>query len=220
MAITGLYYINVEDDVLWTAKDEQHGIVMDPMTHMNLHMTQGMKWSQGGELTGMTDGGDTFTQVEAASHFDEDIPVTTLAITTMPFVYRYGSNGRFRVTAADNKTGYIASGDSYVSYNKETTGVWDLVESTGSTDYIIYFIAKTNFDQIPYVKFIGTETYSSRTNARDALLTDITAMNLAGTPGAELELQFAYICKRDGTVEDAGSPTYNVYVDLRGIPVN
>jgi hypothetical protein len=181
-----------------------------------------MVWvhGSGGAIVGLTDGGNKYTLIEASTHMDEDIPIATPNIVNTPFAYRYGSNGRFRVTTPNTDIGYMEPGNSVVSYNVFDNGSWGLAASTSSTDYIIYFLLKTNFSQIPYVKLIGTEVYASRSAARAALLNDIRAINLKGGPGAEMEFQAAYICKRNGTLEDAGSPTYNTHVDLRGIPVN
>lgn len=211
-----LYYLNKEDDILWWAKDEQHGFILDPMVHFNIHKTKGFQCIHGAEPSGFVDASDEFTGISQGIFLDEDIKNVLAAVSTMPFGYKYGSNGRWRMTAADNKVGHIVSGDTYVSYNVETTGVWGLQESTSSTDYIIYQIMATHFEDVPYFQAIGQQVFASRSAARDALYQHIKTINMQGTPGAEIQPIYAYICKRNGDLEEGPSPMYETTIDLRG----
>jgi len=212
-AITGLCYYDAVDKIGEYASDEQHGLIISPSTHFNLHMTRGFKWAVGGDIEGLTDGGDTFSKITASLHFDEDIPISTAEITTKPFMYRSGANGEWKLTSSTNKIGYIKSGDTYVSFNKKVAGVWGLEESTSSTDYIIMFDVKTNFAVTPYRTIIGQSAFPNRSSARDALLNELELVKLEGLPSTEIEFEAAYICKRNGTLEDDGNG--NTHIDLR-----
>ncbi len=218
-AICGLVYWNaVSGKAIVQAVDEQHGILMDASSHFNLHMTRGLKWAHGGLITGLADASDIYANIGVSLHFDEDIPISNSVIASTPFMYREGAAGGWVETAADLKIGHIVSGDTYISYNREVTGVWELVESSSSTDYIIYFMIKTNDANNPYKKIIGQTTYASRNTARAGLSNDLKAVHLSGMPSTECEFQFAWIAKRNGDLEDDGSG--NAYVDLRGININ
>jgi len=213
--ITGMYYYDATNDELYPAKDEQHGVALEPMAHYNMHVQHGFSWPHSGsEIEGLSDGGDTFTQITAGTFLDEDIEDTRSALTTLPFGYKIGSDGHWEFTTAGNDIGYIESGNTYVSYNDESGGTWSLVESTTATDYIIYIIVRTNLEDIPAFIAVGQQWYDSRAHARDGLENALHALNLSGLPGAEICHCFAYICKRDATLEDSGA-TAMTHVDLR-----
>ena len=217
-AIVGLCYYNATEETLWYASDEQHGIIMDSATHLRLHLVEGFSLApnqgSGALLTGLVDGGSTYTSIGTGLFADEDIYTMALLTTTHPFIYRDGADGEWRETTADNECGHTVSGDTYNSYNENTSGtIWQLTECSNSTDYVIMFFIATNFNSNPIKKIIGQQTYSSRNNARNGIKDELTALDLGGLPSEETEFLYAYICKRDGTVEDDGDG--NDYVDLR-----
>lgn len=215
-AIVGLAYYNATTGDFWGAVDEQHGLIMDSYTHFNLHLTRGFKWAHEGDIIGLADASDHYTEIEAGLHFDEDIPIVTEESTEHPFMYRDGADGAWRLSTADNKIALM--GTTYAVYNEFDGSNWVLTESTLSTDYIIYFFIKTNLADVPYAKIVGQKTYPSRSSARDGLANDLRAVKLSGLSSPETEFQFAWIAKRDGTLEDDGNG--NAYVDLRGLSVN
>jgi len=222
-AITGLAIYNKEQGYFYGAVDEQHGKDVPPSIHLDLHLTRGFKWEKGsgGEAIGFVDALSTFTSIGASRHWDEDIQVSIAELTTLPKMYLKTVDGvtGWAFTTADNNIGYIADGDTYVSYNKEiSNGVWDLVESTSTTDYIIYLILATNLIDVPKMIVIGQDAYPSRSSARRALSNSLKSVELLGLPSAESEWQFAYICKRNGRLEDDGNG--NAVVDLRGKNIN
>ena len=219
IAITGLVYYDAVAKSGWYASDEQHGVLMNSACHYRLHTVDNYKWSRiGGNIIGLTDASDTYTKIEWGIWEDEDISITIAETTEHPFIYRSGTNGEWKMTAADNKVGYVNSGDTYVCYNKYSGGTWQLIESNSSTDYIIYFFIATNFATHPIRKIIGQTTYSSRNAARKGLLNELKAIQTDGLPSAEMEFIYAYICKRNGDLEDDGYG--NAYVDLRGVNIN
>ena len=220
-AICGLVYWNAETQkAIIQAVDEQHGVNMDSSSHFNLHQTRGFTWAWGGEIEGLADASDVYTQITEAQHFDEDIAIRTALIDKTPFIYREGAVGGWVETIPDLKIGYIESGNSYISYNENVGGVWQLTQSTSSTDYIIYFMIKTNDRTHPYKKIVGQTTYASRNAARNGMKDDLKAVKLQGLPGVEIEFQSAWIARRNGTLEDSGSPLYSTHEDLRGMPTN
>ena len=217
-SICGMAYYNKEEGLFIPAKDEQHGCIYDAEKHLNDHLTKNLLWFTGGEQTGFADASDSYTSVSASTHFDEDIPISIAALTNMPFAYLKTQSGvdGYVFTTADTKIAHIASGDTYASYNGDTGGgVMGLLECTSSTDYVINMMLATNL-VAPYdkIKIIGTQTYSSRNKARAGLNNALSAIKLRGFPSAEAEWQFAWIAKRDGTLEDDGFA--NPVVNLRG----
>ena len=214
VCITGLCYVNATQSTLWYAKDEQHGILMDAATHFRLHLGEGAIWMQGAAIDGLEDASGTYTDIAVGVFADEDITFSTATASTHSFMYRDGASGDWRETSADNKCGHIVSGDTYCCWNQNTSGtIWELTECTNSTDYIIMFFLWTNFSNSPIKKIIGQKTYSSRSLARAGLKNELTAIKLAGLSTTESTFLYAYICKRNGDVEDDGDG--NDYVDLR-----
>jgi hypothetical protein len=214
VAITGLCYYNKTEETLWVASDEQHGIIMDGATHLRLHLVEGATFIRGALLTGLVDGDSTYTNIALGVFADEDINQVTILATTHSFLYRDGALGEWRETAKDNECGHTVSGDNYNSWNENTSGtVWQLTECTNSSDYVIMFFIWTNFDGSNIKKIIGQKTYSTRANARKGIKNELTAIELAGLPSEETTFLYAYICKRNGDVEDDGDG--NDYVDLR-----
>jgi len=216
-AICGLVHWN-GSEIIVQAKDEQHG-GMEPATHLRLHLADGAKYAQGGDITGLVDASSTYTSIAAMLSVDEDINIMTAETTTAPFLYREGATGVWKQTAVDNNIGHIASGDTYISWNEWTGSTWQLTESASSTDYIIYYFLWTNDSVNPIKKLVGQQPYASRSDARDGLLSEIGKIDIGGFPSTEAYLMYAYIAKRNGTLEDDGEG--NTYVDLRGkIPFN
>ena len=216
-AICGLCYYNNAEGTVWGAPDEMHSVVMDASTHFRLHMCDGYKYSSGGEITGLVDAGATYTGISEGVHFDEDIVITTPAQTALYWMYRDGIDGAWKLSSsADTNVTYM--GASYAYWNEYTGGAWQLTESTSSTDYIITYLLATNFTEIPLVKLVGQQVYPSRSDARKALKNNLHTLKLEGFPSTECEFQFAWISKRNGTLEDDGDG--NAYIDLRGVNIN
>ena len=82
-----------------------------------------------------------------------------------------------------------------------------------ATDYVIYYFLWTNDAKNPVKKIIGQQAYSTRSNAREAMQTEIGNLQIDGFPSTEAYLMFAYIAKRNGTLEDDGNGS--AYIDLR-----
>lgn len=212
-AICGLVYWN-GTEIIVQANDEQHGVRVNPPFHFSHHLTTGSLWSMGGDVTGIVAGNSTYTGIATVVSLDEDIVNITNSTTTHPFIYRDGADGVWKQTIADNNIGHIVSGDTFISWNEWTGATWQLTESSTSTDFIIYYFLWTNDSVYPIKKVIGQQTYASRNAAREALLTEIGKIDLQGLPSTEAYPMFAYIAKRDNTIESDGDG--NTYVDLRG----
>lgn len=214
VAITALCYYNATEETIWPASDEQHGIMMDSATHLRLHLVEGAVFIQGLLISGLEDGESTYTSTALGLVADEDINLMTSLASTHSFIYRDGAAGEWRETALDNECGHVVSGDTEISWNENTSGtVWQLTEATSSTDYVIMFFVWTNLTNGHIKKIVGQQTYSSRSNARNGIKNELTAIELAGLPSSETTFLYAYICKDNGDVEDDGDG--NDYVDLR-----
>jgi len=122
-------------------------------------------------------------------------------------------DGAWVETAADLNIGHIVSGDTYISWNEFTGGVWQLSESTNVTDFIIYYMLWTNDVNNPIKKIVGQQAYSSRSNARDGMLKELGNIESQGLPSSEAYFMYAYIVQRNGDLEDDGDG--NTYVDMR-----
>ena len=217
-AICGLGYYNKENNTFWLANDEAHGIIMDAATHFRMHLCEGFKYAQGGEITGLADASDDYTSIGTAVHFDEDILLVSIESTAHKFMYRNGTEGGWILTStANDKVAHMGTTRSY--WNEYTGGAWQLTETGNTTDYVIGYFLKTNLSgDAGLVKLIGQQVYANRSAARDALMNQLKTIKLAGLSSSEAEFQFAYIYKRNGTLEDDGNG--NAYVDLRGSNIN
>jgi len=213
-AITGLVYWNAETST-GIVGNEQHGKLMDARTHHSKHSTLGALYEADGgmDITGLTNGGATFTNITSGYFWDEDIRHTVALQTTAPFIYRYGTAGAWRSTAATNAIAHTEGGSYYV-WNEWTGTTWQLTEGTSSSDYwIIFTIATPDITGYQIKKIIGQNAYSNKRSARSALDTEISKITTDGLPSPEFVFLHAWIAKRDGTLVDDGEG--NTYIDLR-----
>ena len=192
---------------------EQHGIRMSGMTHLSIHVTDGAKFQKGLGITGLTSGGTTYTNNSAGAMWDEDIKHEIASASTHQFLYRSGATGAWKWTTADNKVSYDAGG-SYDVWNEWTGATWTLTEGTSSTDYWIVFYACFPWSNATQVtKVIGQRSYSSRSKARDAIYSELSAITNNGLPNQEFIWLYATIVNRYGKLQalDDGS----LFLDLR-----
>ncbi len=214
-AICGLVYYNATSgEAIIQAVDEQHGVIMDASSHFETHMSDGAKWMNvGGEISGLTDASAVYSGISTGLFCDEDITFVTIASSTHPFMYRSGATNEWYQTSADNNVAY-KNGDTYATWNEEVSpGVWQLTQCANSTDFVIGFFFLTNDVNNPIKKMIGIDTYPNRGQARTALKGELSAISLNGLSSPEAIFLYAYIYKRDGTLEDDGNG--NPYIDLR-----
>jgi len=213
-AICGLVYYNKEEGTVWLAKDEFHGIIMDSADHLLTHMTLKFRNSHGGDITGLADGSTTFTNISTGVYHDEDIIKATPTSTALKFMYRDGTTGGWKLhsNTADNAIA-LMNGSNAV-WNEWNGSIWKLTDCASSTDFVIGYILETNLDGEPgRVKVVGQHAYPNRNTARNALFKNVDTLYLEGLSSSECQFQFAYIYKRNGTLEDDGNT--EVYVDLR-----
>jgi len=211
-AITGLVYWNKTAGSAIVG-NELHGKLMDARTHNYNHSTFGARYESGLDITGLTDSGDTYTNISSGYFWDEDIRHTVSLTTNAPFIYRLGATGEWTGTTPDLNVSYNAGG-SYDVWNEWTGSTWQLSQGTSSTDYwIIFTIATPDLSGYQIKKIIGQNAYSSRSRARAALDTEINKLVTDGLPSPEFIFLQAWIVKRNGTLEDDGDG--NTYIDLR-----
>ncbi len=216
-AITGLVYWNATSGK-GMAGDERHGKDMSGRDHEYEHMTLGARYGSGMDITGMTDGGATYTNIASGVYWDEDIKHEVALHTDTPFLYKLGSGGEWTGTTADTNVAYKNGGSNAV-WNEWTGTTWQLTQLAsggwGSGEYVIMFIIATpDFASgYHYKKIIGQNKYTSRSAARNALETEKSNIITDGLPSPEFVFLYAYIVKYDANVEaDADG---NVYYDLR-----
>ena len=202
---------SVAEKAIVQAVDEQHGIIMDSATHFRMHLVEGARYMQGGNITGLANGSDEYTEIATLVSADEDITIVNTTITTTPFIYKEGPNGEWKETTADLKVGYDGGGNTY--WNKDTAGTWSLEAGGSATDFVIYYMLWTNDVTNPIKKIVGQQAYSNRGNARDGLLKELGNITMQGLPSTEAYFMYAYIVERNGDLEHDGDG--NTHVDMR-----
>jgi len=211
-AIAGLVYWNATAGKGMAGK-ELHGYRMDSRTHQYNHDTYGARYASGMDITGLTDGGDTYTNISSGVFWDEDIKHEPALQTNAPFIYRLGTDGEWTSTTPDLNVSYNAGG-SYDVWNENTGSTWQLTQGGALTDYwIIFLIVTPDLTGYSYKKVIGQNAYSTRAKARNAIASEKSQLAMDGLPSPEFVFLYAWITKRNGTLEDDGDG--NVYYDLR-----
>jgi len=199
-AITSLTYWNNSDSSYLHNPDEMHGIDARGIWHMEHHMTEGATLHNGAEIEGLVSGEIDYTQSTASLGFDEDILHALAANSTgHVMLYRFGTDGAWRQTAADLEVGHIEGGDTYYSWNEKVGGTtWGWTEGTAQADYWITFYLWTPGG---VVKMAGQNAYANRGAARDAIETEVDRIETDGLPMPETLWLGAVIVKRDGELQ-------------------
>jgi len=210
--ITAWIYWNA-DKPGYLLGNEQHGKLMSPRTHHYNHSTYGSRYESGMDITGLSDGGSTYTNMTSGFFWDEDIRHTVVLQEDIPFLYRLGTEGLWRASTLNNNVSHLEGGDTYHSWNEWTGSTWQLTEA-GPTDYWIMFtvaIPAINFDG--YAKIIGQNVYPSRLEARNAIESELSNLTTEGLPSQEFVFLQAYIVERTGTLVALANG--DTHVDLR-----
>ena len=208
-AITAFVYWNASNSTSLFNPDELHGKDMSGITHESMHMTTGARYSMGLDIEGLTDADEYYTQSTSGLIYDEDIQHLLPANAVgHKMLYRYGTDGAWRVTAADLKVAHTEGG-TYHTWNEWTGTTWQWTEGTSQTDYWITFFLAT---PTGIMKMAGQNAYSSRSNARAAIETEVENINTNGLPNPEMVWLGAVICRRNGDLENMadGSVFYNL----------
>jgi len=208
-AITAFIYWNASNSTALFNPDEQHGKDMAGVTHESMHMTVGARYSMGLEIEGLADESTTYTQSTWGMIYDEDIPhVLSANSTGHKMLYRWGADGAWRTTTADLAVGHTEGG-SYYTWNEWDGSTWKWTEGTSSTDYWITFFLAT---PTGVIKIAGQNAYPSRSDAREAIETEIENISTTGLPSPEMVWLGAVIVRRNGDLENLsdGSLFYNL----------
>ncbi len=197
--------------------EERHGIDMSSASHKQEHDTFGARYANGMDIEGLADGQPDYTQTTYGEFWDEDIKHAVATASTHGWFYRLGTDGAWTTRTPDNAVALKDDvGDTYFSWNEWTGTTWQLTQGTSSTDYwITFFVAQPAYSGAKITKLMGQGAYSSRSNARDAIATEINRMMIDGLPGPELSFLYAVIARRDGDLEDDGNG--NEIYDLRSL---
>lgn len=173
--------------------DERHGIKMSPVTHAYLHRTRGAAFDNGGRLLNfVVDGaGNLATHAQFTSNFgviwDEDIRIAYPAQTQIPVFYRSGPTNWKRKDAdaypviRSGQEGYVGAG-GLLPYNNFDGTNWSLTQ-VDNNKFVLVHIFATNDIEYPVVAIQGQAQYNSKSEARDAAVTEIR--NISGLPVAE-----------------------------------
>lgn len=204
-------YGNADTGESVTFCDRRHGITMDGDTQ-RYQLTNGTRYVSGMDIAGLTTGGTTHGQLSSGVAYNEDIILNILAQTNLP--YWHISNVTWKVELpADNLLGYTQTGDTYVSYNQDVAGVFQLTELASSNKCVIMFFAQTNDSANHYVKVIGQNEYGNPTEAAAAIYNEINIIYKEKLPTIETSFIYAIIVNGNGELEPLADGS--VALDLR-----
>jgi hypothetical protein len=204
--------------------DERHGCTMDAHTHARIHADSGTVYVSGSALSGFTIDGNgtsnTHTQFAIASGQvrDEDIlhNLSSKSSTdSIPVLYRLGSDW-YSVTNTNQKFHYVSGGRAY--WNQNTGGTYSLTEITNN-DFVLYHIVSTNDKNNPYFSIMGLNRYTTKNNAREGALTEIS--QYTGLPFVEFVFIATIIFQSSNTFTNTGksiivsTDTGGTYIDWR-----
>jgi hypothetical protein len=204
--------------------DERHGCTMDAHTHARIHADSGTVYVSGSALSGFTIDGNgtsnTHTQFAIASGQvrDEDIlhNLSSKSSTdSIPVLYRLGSDW-YSVTNTNQKFDYVSGGRAY--WNQNTGGTYSLTEITNN-DFVLYHIVSTNDKNNPYFSIMGLNKYTTKNNAREGALTEIS--QYTGLPFVEFVFIATIIFQSSNTFTNTGksiivsTDTGGTYIDWR-----
>ena len=204
--------------------DERHGCTMDSHTHARIHAESGAVYVSGSALSGFTIDGNgtsnTHTQFAIASGQvrDEDIlhNLSSKSSTdSIPVLYRLGSNWH-SVSNTNQKFHYVGGGRAY--WNENTGGTYSLTEITNN-DFVLYHIVSTNDINNPYFSIMGLNRYTTKNNAREGALTEIS--QYTGLPFTEFVFIATIIFQSSNTFSNTGksiivsTDTGGTYIDWR-----
>ena len=213
--IVAIAYGNATTGELVLLGDERHGITMDGFTHRYLHTTEGARYAAGMNIAGLADGVTVHGELGVGEMYDEDIFNELPAQTNLPFWYI--DDNSWRIVPDTNLLGYTNGADTYISFNEDVAGVYQLTEVTGSNEATIMYILATNSAQFPYVKIIGQHKYDKVSDAQNAIGTELAELNTDLLPTPEFVFVGAIIIDRAGELQllDDGS----TFLDLRTIKI-
>jgi hypothetical protein len=224
-AYVSILYWNSTQSKLIHFGDERHGCTMDGHTHARIHQDSGAVYVSGSALTGFTIDGngtsDTHTQfaIDSGQVRDEDIlhNLSSKSSTdSIPVLYRLNSGDWNSVTNTNQKFDYASGGRAY--WNENTAGTYSLTEITNN-DFVLYHIVSTNDKNNPYFSLMGLNRYTTKANAREGALTEIT--QYSGLPFVEFVFIGTIIFKSSNTFTNTGKSIIvstddgNDYVDWR-----
>lgn len=204
------------------AKDEQHGIKYNSINHFIQHETrnlQSLPFKGTLDIQGLTDGGSTYTKTTSGFGLDEDILFQVPELATHPWIYRDGATGEWVESAADNNVCFMNS-TANMHWNEWDGSTWKLTAATNTTDYAIIPMILTNDVNNPWKKIVPQQITGSRSNARNLMKGFIKALSLDGLVSPESMYCYFWIGKKNGTLEDSGSPANLVFEDFRNADRN
>ena len=189
-----LYWDAVNNVVIPTVMNEQHGSSMSAVTHTYLHNSIGTVYNAGIGITatsvdgtGNDDDNARFAS-SAGSMWDEDIlhAITARASTdAIPILWREGAAGLWRM---DNTAEFLTLKGSVRAYWNEWTGAtWQLTEVTNN-DYVLAHVISipgVNEDVGSLAILMGQNEYNLLADAQDGALVEMNQLNLDGIPAQE-----------------------------------
>jgi hypothetical protein len=197
------------DNKKWTFScDERHGIVMDWATHKYLHISNGLRWKEGLDITHNAsisgdpdDENDYKVYISEGEIFNEDIYINITDTTgggtyfeqdlnNIPVVYL--EDNKLRILEDNNNLPYYRINDSSPYYNKLTTDVYNL-NIVPNNKYFCTWVVATNDFLHPIIYLTGIDCYDSLVESKENEIPEF--LNLINYDWFESKLLYKLIFK-------------------------
>jgi len=175
--------------------DERHGVVMDWATHAWIHIHHGTQIVSGltlGDITasaspnGNSDDKATMS-VSSGAVRDEDLVHnidTQSSPAQIPVLYKTGATPLWKRATTTNAPVVLATDRLY--FNEYTGGAWQLTEVGSNNDFVLAHIFATNDIDQPIISIMGENEYTTRSNARDGALEELSQILYGDLPVEEI----------------------------------
>lgn len=185
---------------------EQHSWDEHFTHHAQIHFTEGTRYSYGLAYSFDEANKSVFTNVSQGSIWDEDIKHSIDEVIEAPFAYRLGASGDWHLSNLTNEFGYVATGDTYCSWNyfNDATGEWELKEGQNDSDYWWIFTVAIPFQKgtSKIIRLLGQNSYASRNDAKAQCGVELRNLQSGALSGNEFIITEAYLIKRDGLIQE------------------
>ncbi len=203
--------------------EERHSQQWSSKLHENMHETIGAKLVTtplGCTMTDFTlksdDDDDMKFSLSAGEMYDEDIEhiVTALASGTYTIAYRAGADSAQRLDWLDSESLPYLSGGSYIYWNQNNAGTWQLTEMTTNDRVCYYAFAWTRKDNTrDVVIFIGQQSHE---NDELALAETLGDLDLPSYLAPEQVPLYKIVFRTRNTYSSTGQCRIEAITDYRG----
>lgn len=229
--IVSTVYWNATTSELVHLADERHSVVMDGMTHLYLHNTNGCQYASGLGITGSVVGdgsADSHAQVaiDSGRIYDEDLIIDIVddpapseifeqilsPIAQIPVFYKEGATGEWRKTTANDFP--LKPGAARPQWNELQVGpTWATVDASADGKFIAMYLLATNDINEPVIAIMGQREDNSLIDAQNN--NTIETLDLDGLPTLEFKSLYRIIYETDSTYANTINARQVEFTDLR-----